>query len=82
MDNPPQFKIHGAERKKLKKELSILKWVVSQFWFDHQVEKDLASVYGGTDTWPMSDEQAEKRLNEIKEEIEQLEVDLAVPYTI
>lgn len=76
----PQFKIFGSERRKLKKELSELKSFVKNFWHFHQMEKDMSSIYGSTNGFPMSDEKA-KELYDIKiVEIEQLENLLNEPY--
>jgi hypothetical protein len=77
----PQFKIHGDERRTLKKELSFLKLIVKDFWYDHMMEKDMASFYGGSDSL-MSDADAKVMDIKNKKKIEMLEQKLAVPYGI
>jgi len=72
-DNP-QFKIFGTERRKLKKELSGLKSFINGFWYEHQMDKDMVSFYGGSDTFPMCDEAAKEMYNYYVEEIKKLEV--------
>jgi hypothetical protein len=79
MENEPQFKIHGTERRTLKKRLSFLKSFVKTFWYDHQMEKDMSSFYGGN---MMSDEDAQKMFDEKTLSIVKLEEELAVPYEI
>ena len=80
MNNNPQFKIFGTERRKLKKELSELKMFVKDFWYYHQMDKDMASFYGGTDTFPMSDENAKEMYDRKVEEIKEIENKLSVSY--
>jgi hypothetical protein len=77
--NTPQFKISGLERRNLKKELSQLKSYVKNFWHCHQLDKDMTSFYGGTDTYPMSDDSANIRYNKAIEDIENLENILSIP---
>lgn len=81
MMNEPQFKIHGLERRKLKKQLANVKSFVKDFWHYHQMDKDLASFYGSSSTFPMSDHQANDIYKKKKEEIKNLEVLLAETYS-
>lgn len=81
MDNKPEFKIHGFQRRKLKKELAELKSYAKSFWHLHQLDCDMASFYGGSEGFPMNDEVADKSYQEIKNKIEKLETILKEPYT-
>lgn len=75
-----KFKINGQERRKLKKELSELKSSANNFWYYHQLDKDMCSFYGSTKDYPMSDEKARERIDEINIKIKGLEEQLAVLY--
>lgn len=70
MNNKPTYKIHGKERRVLKKELSELKSFVKNYWYYHQMDKDMTSFYGSSDGYTMSDEDAkviyDKNINKIK----------------
>lgn len=74
--NRSLYKIHGIERKLLKKELSKLKTYIKNFWHFHQLDKDMASFYGGASNYPMSDEIATKKLNKAKEQVITIEKQL------
>lgn len=74
----PTYKIHGIKRRKLKKELSKLKRYVRDFWYYHQLDKDMTSFYGGKEGFPMSDDEAQKIVDKTKKKIEQLEDKLSV----
>jgi hypothetical protein len=80
MYNQPTYKIHGTERRKLKKELSELKSFVKNFWYYHQLDKDMTSFYGGTETYPMGDEKANEIVESSKKKIKILEDKLSVLY--
>lgn len=69
----PQFKIFGEERRKLKKELSLLKSSVRYFWHYHQLDKDMTQFYGGSENYPMSDNVAQQRYDQDLIKIQQLE---------
>jgi hypothetical protein len=71
-----EFKIRGAERKALKSKLSKLKIYSKHFWYFHQLDKDMTSIYGKTENYPMSDEEAQKRFDKLGIEIESLEKSL------
>ena len=73
MNNKPQYKIHGIERRNLKKELSRLKSYVRTFWFYHQMDKDMAGPY-------VSDDAARVKYNEAVKDIKDLESKLSVPF--
>lgn len=77
VENKPQYEIYGVERRKLKKELSLLKGSVKDFWYFHQLYADMASFYGGNF---MSNEQAQIIYNKKLKEIEELEKRLSVFY--
>ena len=78
--NKPTYKIHGIERRRLKKELSELKSYVRNFWRYHQLDKDMTSFFGGKEGYPMSDDEAQKRVDKAKKQIEQHEDRLSVLY--
>lgn len=80
MENQPQFKINGDERRKLKRELSQEKSFLKTFWHYHNLDKDMASIYGGSGDFPMSDERAEEMYNQRKEKVERLEKVLQEPF--
>lgn len=78
--NEPQFKIHGIERRLVKKELSELKSYVKNFWHHHQLDKDMTSFYGNKKNYPMSDEEVQKKFDEANSKIKHLENKLSIPY--
>jgi hypothetical protein len=63
------FKIHGIERRILKKELSNLKLFVKDFWHFHQLDKDMSSFFGNHERFPMSDNDAEIKFNDANAKI-------------
>jgi hypothetical protein len=75
-----QFKIYGLERKKLKKEVSELRSFLKDFWFHHQMDKDMSSFYGGSDNYPMTDENAKEMFKNSTEELGRLEKLLSEKY--
>ncbi len=78
LSNPPIYKINGLERRAKKKELSLLKSLVKNFWYYHQLDKDMNYFYGGgKEGYPMSDEQANIRIEKAKKEIEGMELILS-----
>lgn len=81
----PQYKVFGMERRNLKKKLSQIKSYVKNFWYYHQLEKDMHSFYGGpksgaTGSYPMSDNIAQKKFDQANKQISAIEAQLAVPY--
>jgi hypothetical protein len=78
--NEPIYKIHGIERRQVKKELGKLKRYVKNFWYYHQLDKDMNSFYGDKKDYPMTDEEAQKRLDKAKKQIDALEQKLSVLY--
>lgn len=80
MNNKPQYKIHGCERRVLKKELSNLKYFIKYFWYHHQLDKDMCSFYGETENYPMSDQKAQKIYGDYIIKIKELENKLLIPY--
>jgi hypothetical protein len=78
--NEPQFKIFGEERRKLKKELSLLKSFIRHFWHYHQLDKDMTQFYGTSGNYPMSDDVAQQRYDKKIEQIKYLESKLQEPY--
>jgi hypothetical protein len=79
--NEPQFKIFGTERRILKKELAELKSFYKNYFHYHQLDKDMSSFYGGTKDYPMNDDKANERYNQLKNKIDKLESKLNEPYT-
>lgn len=80
--NTPQFKIYGQERRDMRNKLAKLRSLLENFWYYHQLDKDMASFYGSsTDIFPMSDEKAQKIFDDKKLEIEVLERELSLPYS-
>lgn len=80
--NEPTYKIHGIERRQLKKELGELKRYVKNFWYYHQLDKDMTYFYGYKEGYPMSDDEAQQRVDKAKKQIEQLEDKLSVLYGV
>lgn len=79
MNQNPIYKIHGLERRKLKKELSELKKYTNNFWYYHQLDKDMCSFYNcTTEGYPMSDEEAQKKFDNTHIEIKKLEEKLSI----
>ena len=76
--NKPQFKIHGERRRAMKKELAKIKSFVSDFWHFHNMEKDMAAIYGAHAD--LSDEKAKSQYERSKVMIELLERKLAEPF--
>lgn len=79
-NSEPQFKVHGAGRRVLKKELAQIKSIMRNFWHYHQADKDMASFYGGHGNYPMSDELAEELFLSMKSRALALESRLSEPY--
>lgn len=78
--NQPIYKISGTERRKLKSELTRLKSYVKNFWHYHQLDKDMASFYGGKEGYPMSDEDAQNKLDVLNNKVKVLEDSLKELY--
>jgi len=76
----PTYKIHGTERRQVKKELSELKRYLKNFWYYHQLDKDMTSFYGGGGGYPMSDKEAQNRVDDANNKIKALEERLSVLY--
>lgn len=79
--NKPQFKINGKKRRELKKELSGLRAFVKDFWYYHQLDKDMGSFYGKTKNYPMCDKKAQIMFDDSNKKIDELEHKLSIPYT-
>lgn len=65
-------KIYGQTRRDLKKDLSELKRQERSFWYLHQMDKDMSKVHGGNKNYPMSDQEAQKRYNQLLLQIQHL----------
>lgn len=70
------FKISGEARRKEKKKLAGLKSLKKDYWYYHNMDKDMASFYGSTGSFPMNDEDAQTRYDELENEINALEIKL------
>ena len=75
------FLIRGMERRNLKKELSELKSCAKNFPYFHQLDKDMATIYGGSDEYPLTDEKAKERIKEINDRIKMIELQLTLKET-
>lgn len=76
----PIYKIHGNERRVLKKELSEIKSFIKNFWHYHQMDKDMSNFYGNSGGYPMCDEDAQKIYDKNLNEIKNIEHLLSIPY--
>lgn len=76
----PQFKIHGLERRQVKKEVGELKRYVKYFWHYHQLDKDMSIGIKPSNGYPMSDELAQKKFDDATKQIKEMEDKLIVPY--
>lgn len=76
--NQPTYKIHGSERRELKKELAKLKSHMKNFWYYHQLDKDMASFYGGSENYPMTDVEANEKFNQANLKVKNLEKKLNI----
>ena len=70
--NDPEFLIHGIERRKLKKKLSEMKYFLKMFNYYN----DIDIVYGGG----IDEEEKEKRLLEVQNEVNKIEFNLSLKY--
>ena len=66
MNELSPYRISGLERRKLKSHLSSIKSLVKNWSYMHQMEKDMASFYGGN---VMSDKESDLRLENFRKEI-------------
>lgn len=80
MDNQPTYKINGLERRKVKKHLSELKSFVKDFWYYHNLDKDMYSFYSPDDNSIMSDANAQLLYDSKIEEIDKITTKLDEPY--
>lgn len=80
MNNEPTYKINGLERRKLKKELSELRSYVKNFWYYHNLDKDMYSFYSPNDSSLMSDVDAKTLYDSKNDEIKDIIKRLDEPY--
>lgn len=80
LNNQPTYKIHGEDRRILKKELSELKSFVKNFWYYHQLDKDMCNIYGCDDSKLLSDNKAQIKIDNTNIKIKALEEQLSKPY--
>lgn len=80
--NQSKFKIHGTKRKKLKRKLAELKSLVENFWYYHQLDKDMCVIYPSIwkNEYPMNDVKVQERYDSFNAEIKRLEELLSEPY--
>jgi protein subunit release factor A len=78
--NNPIYKIHGKERRLLKKELTNLKQFSKYFNHFHQLDKDMVSFYKTTNNYPMTDNEAQIKLNNVKDKISKIEKELTIKH--
>lgn len=78
--NEPTYKIHGEERRRIKKELGELKRYVRHFWFWHRVDCDMYSLYCCEPKYDISDEAAQMKIDKANEKIKELEYKLSILY--
>ena len=76
--NDRQFQVFGKDRRAMKKDLSQVKSIRKNFWRSHQMDKDMAAIYGSTHL--VSDAAALERFSQVGEEIKALTRKLAIPY--
>ena len=74
----PTFKIYGQRRRELKKKLGELKRYVKNFWYFHQLEKDMFMFLKSGNV--MTDDEAQKKFDQVSAEIAELEAKLAEKY--
>lgn len=67
-----KFAISGKQRKALKRELSSLKHFVKNFWYYHGLEKDMADIYGSSESLIL-DENAQRVYDEAIQKIVEIE---------
>jgi len=80
MDNQPTYKINGLERRKVKKHLVELKSFVKNFWYYHNLDKDMYAFYSPNDKSQMSDTNAQLLYDKKILEIEEISLKLDEPY--
>lgn len=69
-----KFKISGQERRNLKKLLNEFKAFKKNFWYYHQLDKDMCDFISPEKVgeYPMSDEDAQKRYDKVVHDIEKI----------
>lgn len=72
--NQSPYKVSGKARRALKKELSLIKWCLKDFWRDDMIERDLYEIHGDTPPWDKA--QALKRYNQMTLKAEGMEAKL------
>ncbi len=79
MNNQPIYKINGLERRKVKKHLSELKSFTKDFWYYHNLDKDMYSFYSDLNNM-MSDVDAKLLYDSKIYEIDRIVNELEEPY--
>jgi hypothetical protein len=67
------YKIKGEKRRKLKKEKNELQSYIDNFWYHHQLEKDMYLGFGYASKRLMTDKQAEQKFKEAQQELKEIE---------
>lgn len=80
----PQFKIHGRERREFKKKYFELRSFVRNFWYYHNLDKDMAIITGAESDngYPMTDEKAQKIFEKESAKLKEMELKLNEPYDL
>lgn len=74
----PTFKIHGDNRRDVKKQYNLIKSCVRTFWHDHHMDNDMNSFYSKTQV--VDDDEAKKTYNDLKNKLSIFELLLNEPY--
>lgn len=80
--NKPTYKIYGLERRKLKKELSILKLQIKNFWYYYQLDKDMCSFFNCDESWLGSDKEMKIKYDKMCTDAQSIESELSELYII
>ena len=69
-----KFKISGQKRRNLKRLLNKFKSLEKNFWYCHQLDKDMSDLMGQNkiEGFPMSDEEAQKRYDKLLSDIDRI----------
>ncbi len=84
MTDKPQFKIHGQKRREYKKQYFELSSFVKNFWYYHNLDKDMAIITGieSKDGYPMNDDDAMKKFEMANNKLKKMKLKLDEPYDL
>ena len=74
----PEFKIHGLERRELKKKLAKFKYSRDIFWRETQADKDM--YFFINEDYPCSDEELQHTYDDLEKQILEMETKLTLKY--